>query len=68
MQGKRGKKEEAGKNRRRTGRFLLTMGQKMSFLNSNPGLDFLKGTSLFFYKVGINSLTVKSVEAISFSQ
>jgi len=49
------------------GRFLLTMGQNRSFLNSNTGLVLLEGTSLFSYKLGINSLSIKRIEAISFS-
>lgn len=65
MQRKRGKK----KLERAEGaaRLLLTMGQNRSFLNSKAGLVLLKGTSLFSYKLGFNSLSIKRVEAFSFS-
>ena len=66
MQRKRGKKKKL-ERAEGAGRFLLTMGQNRPFLNSKAGLVLLKGTNLFSYKLGFNSLSIKSVEAISFS-
>lgn len=55
MQRDRGKKKK------------LQMGQNRSFLNNKAGLALLKGTSLFSYKLGFNSFSIKRVEAFSFS-
>jgi len=81
MQRKRGKKKKL-ERAEGAGRFFLTMGQNREFPFFFSFLFFffrswgpkghflivlLKGTSLFSYKLGFNSLSIKRVEAISSS-
>ena len=66
MQRRRGK-EKTLERTEGAGIFLLIVGQKRLFHNSNSGSLLLKGTSLFSYKLGFNSLSIKRVEVIYFS-
>jgi len=65
LQRRRGKEKKLERTEG-AGRFLLTMGQNRSFLNSNACLLLSKGTRLFSYTLGFNSLSIKRVEVIFF--
>ena len=67
MQRERGEKKMS-QRAEGAGRLLLTMGQNRSHGKDKAGLVLLKGTKLFFsYKHGFKSVSIKRVEAFSFS-
>ena len=66
MQRERGK-EKMLQRAEGAGRLLLTMGQSRSHGKDKAGLVLLKGTKLFLTNMGLIHLTLKRVEAFSFS-
>ena len=62
MQRRRGKEKKLERTEG-AGRFLLTMGQKRSFLNSSAGLGSFRGTSLFFYKQSVSVCFLCRIES-----
>jgi hypothetical protein len=56
----RGEREKRScRESRRTGRLLLTMGQKKSFLNSKAGLVFQRKQSFLLTDLGLIHLAIK---------